>query len=148
MAALDALGRRDHHSRDLERRLVEKGYDPAVAITVIERLLVDKLVNDQRYVENFVSYHAGRGQGPLRVRAELRQLGIAGDIVEECLRAYPNWLIQLRKTQQKKFGAAAPSHFADKQRQMRFLSYRGFTGAQIRMALGFDTDIDLNTEDL
>jgi regulatory protein len=62
--------------------------------------------------------------------------------VEECLEAYPDWIVHLRKAQQKKFGAGLPTHYADKQRQAKFLGYRGFTSAQIRMALGFDIDLD------
>jgi hypothetical protein len=38
-----------------------------------------------------------------------------------------------------------PRNFADQQRQARFLGYRGFTGAQIRSGLGFDTDLDIDT---
>ena len=89
-----------------------------------------------------MAYHAARGQGPVRVRAELRRHGLEGPLVEECLDAYPDWIVQLRKARQKKFGAQLPGDYADKQRQARFLGYRGFTSAQIRMALGFDIDLD------
>ena len=30
-------------------------------------------------LENFVAYHAARGQGPKRVRADLRKLGMHGE---------------------------------------------------------------------
>ena len=144
-AALDALARRDHASEDLRRKLLDKGYDPTVVADVIERLCGEKLVDDRRFLESFISYHAARGQGPHRVRAELRKSGLQGEIVEQGLTAYGDWIADLRKARQKKFGAQLPTHYADKQRQARFLSYRGFTGAQIRLALGFDTDIDVDT---
>jgi len=143
-AALDALARRDHASEDLRRKLLDKGYDPTVVADVIERLCGEKLVDDRRFLESFISYHAARGQGPHRVRAELRKSGLQGEIVEQGLTAYGDWIADLRKARQKKFGAQLPTHYADKQRQARFLSYRGFTGAQIRLALGFDTDIDVD----
>ena len=144
-AALDALARRDHASEDLRRKLLDKGYDPTVVADVIERLCGEKLVDDRRFLESFIIYHAARGQGPHRVRAELRKSGLQGEIVEQGLTAYGDWIADLRKARQKKFGAQLPTHYADKQRQARFLSYRGFTGAQIRLALGFDTDIDVDT---
>jgi regulatory protein len=144
-AALDALARRDYASEDLRRKLLEKGYDPTVAAGVIERLCGEKLVDDHRYVESFVSYHAARGQGPHRVRADLRRIGLQQEIVEQGLAAYGDWIADLQKAREKKFGAQLPTHYADKQRQARFLGYRGFTGAQIRLALGFDTDIDVDT---
>jgi regulatory protein len=145
VAALDSLARRDRSSGDLRRKLLDKGYDPVVVGDVIERLCAEKLLDDRRYVENFVSFHAARGQGPLRVRADLRKLGMQGAVVEDAIEAYPDWLDQLRRAHQKKFGTQLPTHYADRQRQARFLSYRGFTGAQIRMALGFDTDLDVDT---
>jgi regulatory protein len=55
--------------------------------------------------------------------------------------------LQLRRARQKKFGAALPDNYADRQRQARFLGYRGFTSAQIRTALGFDTDLDADIQD-
>jgi regulatory protein len=148
VAALDALARRDHATEDLRRKLLEKGYDAVVVAPLLEALRAEKLLDDKRYTENFVAYHAARGQGPLRVRAELRRHGLEGDLVGECLDAFPDWIVHLRKARQKKFGAQLPGNYADRQRQARFLGYRGFTSAQIRTALGFDIDLDAaDTED-
>jgi len=141
-AALDALARRDYSIEELRRKLLEKGYDATVVAPLLEALRAEKLLDDRRYTENFVAYHAVRGQGPLRIRADLRRQGLPESLVEECLEAYPDWIVHLRKAQQKKFGAGLPTHYADKQRQAKFLGYRGFTSAQIRMALGFDMDLD------
>ncbi len=144
-AALDALARRDHGAEDLRRKLLEKGYDAAVVAPLLEQLRAEKLLDDRRYTENFVAYHAARGEGPMRVRAELRRKGLEGVLVEESLDAYPDWLLQLRRARQKKFGAKPPGNYADGQRQSRFLGYRGFTSAQIRTALGLDVDLDLDS---
>jgi regulatory protein len=148
VAALDALARRDHASSDLQRKLLDKGFDPTVVGEVVQRLCAEKLLDDRRYVENFVGLHAARGQGPTRVRAELRQSGLEGDLVEEGIRAFGGWIDELRRARQKKFGLQLPTDYADRQRQARFLGQRGFTGAQIRMALGFDTDIDVDAENI
>ncbi len=142
MAALDALARRDLAAEDLRRKLLEKGYDTSVVAPVLDALRAEKLVDDRRYVENFVAYHASRGQGPIRIRLNLRQKGLEGALVEECLDGYADWMLQLKEVQRKKFGAGRPASYADKQRQSRFLNYRGFTSAQIRSALGFDIDLD------
>ncbi|MGB6309422.1 MAG: regulatory protein RecX [Steroidobacteraceae bacterium] len=126
----------------MRRKLLEKGYDAAIVAPLLDALRAEKLLDDRRYTENFVAYHAARGQGPLRVRAELRRHGLEGDLVEECVSAFPGWIVQLRRAREKKFGAKSPGNYADKQRQVRFLGYRGFTSAQIRTALGFDIDLD------
>lgn len=142
VAALDALARRDHASAELRRKLLDKGYDPAVVDTLIELLSAERLLDDRRYLENFVASHAARGQGPMRVRAELRKIGLQGGEAEAALAAYPDWTLQLKRAREKKFGTSLPNNYAEQQRQAGFLGYRGFTGAQIRMALGFDTDLD------
>ena len=145
--ALDALARRDYASADLCHKLVEKGYDPTVVALLLDTLRAEKLLDDRRYMENFVGFHAVRGQGPLRVRSELGRHGLEGPDVEDYIAAYPDWLAHLRTARQKKFGAQLAKNYADRQRQARFLSYRGFTSAQIRMALGFDVDLDADCEE-
>ena len=146
--ALDALARRDYASAELRLKLLKNGYDVTVVAALLDALRTEKLLDDRRYAENFVAYHAARGQGPLRIRDELRRHGLEGTLVEESLDAFPDWIVHLRRTQLKKFGAKQPSNYADRQRQARFLRYRGFTSAQIRTALGFDTDLDPDTEGL
>lgn len=141
-AALAILARRDRTAEELHRKLLDKGYERPVVDLLIERLQQEKLLDDRRYVENYVGFHADRGQGPMRVRRDLSKLGLPATLVQEALDAYPNWLVQLKKAQQKKFGSGPPTDYADRQRQSRFLGYRGFTGSQIRLALGADIDLD------
>ena len=143
VAALDALARRDHASTELQRKLRDKGYDGRVVDELIERLIAEKLLDDRRYLQNFVAYHAARGQGPNRVRADLRKLGLTD--AESSLDDYPDWVAHLKRARQKKFGTSLPTNYADRQRQARFLAYRGYTGAQIRATFGFDTDLDADT---
>ncbi|HEY0800586.1 MAG TPA: regulatory protein RecX [Steroidobacteraceae bacterium] len=146
VAALDALARRDYASEDLRLKLLEKGYDATVVSHLLGALRDEKLLDDRRYMENFVAYHAARGQGPHRIRLDLRRHGLQGALVEEYLDVYPEWSAQLTKARLKKFGADTPKNYADRQLQARFLSYRGFTSAQIRMALGFDVELDEDSE--
>lgn len=148
MAALDALARRDLPGEELRRKLLEKGYDKSVVAPLLEALRSERLLDDRRYVENFVAYHAARGEGPVKVRQGLRDKGLHGELVEDCLKTYGDWLKHLKEAQRKKFGAEPAKDFAARQRQMRFLGYRGFTSAQIRSALGFDIDIDSDDEAL
>src|ERR1700735_4091155 len=88
VAALDALARRDYSSEDLRLKLLEKGYDGSVVLPLLDALRSEKLLDDQRYLENFVAYHAARGQGPLRVRLDLRRHGLQGPGGGGCLGFY------------------------------------------------------------
>jgi regulatory protein len=147
VAAVNALARRDYSSEDLRLKLLEKGYDASVVLPLLDALHGEKLLDDQRYLESFVAYHAARGQGPLRIRVDLRRHGLQGTLVEEYLDAYPDWITVLKKARLKKFGGKPAKNYAERQLQARFLNYRGFTSAQIRMALGFDVELDSDIED-
>ncbi len=147
VAALNALSRRDYSCEDLRLKLLEKGYDASVVLPLLDALRGEKLLDDRRYLENFVVYHAARGQGPLRIRVDLRRHGLQGPLVEEFLDAYPDWIMLLKKARRKKFGAKPAKNYADRQLQARFLNYRGFTSAQVRMALGFDVELDSDIEE-
>jgi len=147
VAALDALARRDHAAEELRRKLRSKGYDADVLDAVISRLIAEHLLDDRRYVDNFLGLRAARGEGPLRVRARLREIGVTNELVEECLAAFPDWVVHCRAARRKRFGASPPTDYADRQRQARFLRYRGYGGAQIRAAMGCDIDINDHTED-
>ncbi len=147
VAALNALARRDYSAEDLRLKLLERGYDAAVVLPLLEALRGEKLLDDRRYLENFVAYRAARGQGPLRIRVDLRRHGLQGALVEEYLDAYPDWIMLMSKARLKKFGAKPAKSFADRRLQARFLRYRGFTSAQIRMALGFDVELDSDIDE-
>jgi regulatory protein len=148
VAALDMLARREHCSGELARRLRDKGYDAAVTLEVVERLVGEKLLDDNRFIDNFIRSHAGRGQGPMRVRMELRQVGLTGPPVEDAIAAFPDWVAVARAARLKKFGARLPATAAERARQMRFLGYRGFMSAQVRGALGWDIDLESDDDAL
>jgi regulatory protein len=135
------LARREHSSGELSSRLRDKGYDAALTAEVIERLLAERLLDDNRYIDNFIRSHAGRGHGPLRIRMELRQLDLTGPPVEEAIAAFSDWQALARAARLKKFGPKPPATPAKRAQQMRFLGYRGFTSAQVRGALGWDIDL-------
>lgn len=109
---------------------------------MLGRLGAEKLLNDERFLQEFIGSRARRGQGPAKIRAALRGRGLDGALIDEFLARYPDWAAEARRVKQKKFGAKAPTQYADKARQARFLQSRGFNGAQIRFALGTDLDVD------
>jgi regulatory protein len=141
-AAMDMLARRDHPAGEVISKLKAKGYSPATAGDVAAALCADHLIDDRRYVEHFIGYHAGRGQGPLKIRAELRQTGLDSALVDEFIDAYDQWNLRAQEARQKKFGPGVCDDYAEKARQSRFLAQRGFTGSQIRSAVDFDPDYE------
>jgi regulatory protein len=95
-----------------------------------------------------VSYHAARGQGPIRIGRELRAFKLGAELIDRFLDEGHDWVARAREARQKKFGRAMPQNYAEKAKQARFLQYRGFTGSQIRTCLGTDIDIDDDAHDL
>jgi regulatory protein len=140
--AIGLLARRDFASGELRQRLERKGFDAATAAAAIAELTEERALNDVRYAENYVSYHAQRGHGPLRIAADLRALELPDSLVEAALAAGPDWRALARELRLRKFGPEAPTEWPEKARQARFLQYRGFSSDHIRSALGPDLDLD------
>lgn len=136
IAAVRLLARREHGTEELKRKLVAKGHETGTVEKVIEKLGAKRLVSDDRFVSSFVHHHAKRGQGPIRIRAELRQQGIAEALVSQALaQAELNWTGMAAAARQRKFGRCLPTQPAERAKQARFLQYRGFNADQIRAAL-------------
>jgi len=136
IAAVRLLARREHGTEELKRKLTAKGHDPDTVKRVLEKLGAKQLVSDDRFVSSFVHHHARRGQGPVRIRAELRQQGIAAEAIDEALRSSElDWVETATQVRRRKFGTQAPRSAAERAKQARFLQYRGFTADQIRAAL-------------
>jgi regulatory protein len=146
-AALLLLGRRDYASFELRGKLLAKGFAPVAIDAAVEALRTERLLDDGRFLENFVRAHTARGQGPARLRQELRQLGFEGEAIEAALAAGPDYLTLCREVRVRKFGATAPKSWAEKGKQARFLQYRGFSSDHIRLALGQDPDSTENPAD-
>jgi len=135
-AGVALLARRDYASGELKAKLVDKGHDPAQVDAVVADFQAQRLVDDARYAERFVAYRAARGQGPVRIRADLRALGLPGELIDAALAAGPDFAALAAAARVRKFGARIPGEFKDKARQARFLQYRGFSADDIRSALG------------
>jgi len=139
-AAVALLARRDFTGAELLDKLLSRGFDPQTAQSVVSALYQQGLLNDERYAEHYVTYHAGRGQGPLRIGAELRRSGLPAALVESALAGGPDWGALARRVRRAKFGTQEPASWAQKARQARFLQYRGFSSDHIRTATGADPE--------
>ena len=141
--AVALLARRDFASGELRERLCSRGIDPATAAAVIAELSAAGVLNDERYAQNYVAYHAGRGQGPVRIRAELRRHGLAAAVIELALGGGADWRALAGKVRRARFGPRPPVSWTEKARQARFLQYRGFSSDHIRAATGADPETGL-----
>jgi regulatory protein len=139
-AAIALLARRDFACAELRARLLSRGFRTAEVTLAIDELAAAGTLDDARYAQHYVAYHAGRGQGPLRIAAELRRLGVAAELIEAALATGPDWTALARKVYRAKFGGKPPETWTQQARQARFLQYRGFASDQIRVATGAELD--------
>ena len=82
-AAMDLLARREHGRVELTRKLRSRGAADELIEAALDRLAEEGLLSEARYLEAFVSYRARSGYGPLRIREELTQRGLARSDVEQ-----------------------------------------------------------------
>ena len=141
-AALTLLARRDWLTGELSAKLQAAGCDPQATAGVIAELVRERLLNDARYAERYIASRAERGQGPLRIAADLASLGAPQKLIETAVGAGPDWRVLAGEVRRRRFGAASPDSGAEAARQARFLQYRGFSSDHIRAAIGADLEPD------
>ena len=125
--AMDLLARREHGRIELSRKLRQRGAPVELVEPALDRLAEEGLLSEARYLESFVRMRANAGYGPLRIREELSQRGLARDDIEQALRDSGfDWSEQLRAVWQRKFAGELPGDPRERARQGRFLSYRGY----------------------
>ncbi len=147
--AVALLARRDYSSRELTRKLEERGYTELAIGPVVEELLASNKLNDERYGNNMVAYRARRGQGPARIRSELMRSGLSRDAIDEAVKGEdaPDFIERARAVRARKFGPEIPRDWKERSKQARFLQYRGFSTDHIRAALEGDLpDSDSDSE--
>ena len=139
--AVELLARREHSRLELERKLSARGFPDGVIGPALDSLERSGTLAATRFTESFIRSRLAKGQGPVRIRTELAERGVADEQVSELLHgAEVDWLATARAVRSKRFGPEPPRDFRERARQARFLQYRGFTADQVRAALELDAD--------
>lgn len=141
--AIALLAGREHSRQELRNKLLRYSDDSALLEQVLEQLQADNLQSDARYADSFVRSRISRGQGPLRIRQELRQRGVEHSLIEQVLQDNEvDWAALALAQRRKRFGREPVSEPKAYARQSRFLAYRGFSHDQVRSALAASPDAD------
>lgn len=140
------LARREHSKSELLNKLIKKKFAAADIELALNQLIQENLLNENRFVENYIHFRSNKGFGPVRIRAELIERGIREDCIEPYLNISDNaWLIQGRKVWQKRFKNQLPHDRKMHFQQMHFLLYRGFTSEQVTRILNNEEELCLAT---
>jgi regulatory protein len=141
--AVTLLARRDYSLLELERRLTACGFAAEHVTAVLAQLESQGLAGTARFAASFVRSRLTKGQGPMRIRAELAERGVDAAAAADAFAGQDvDWVEAARAVRRKRFGAAPPRDFKERARQARFLQYRGFDATQIRAALEVPRDSD------
>ncbi len=130
--ALRLLARREHSRQELVLKLGARGFQQQEVTDVIDRLADEGLQSDVRFASSFTRYRINRGQGPLRIRAELQQRGVGNELITDALDSEGvDWLELAEEQRRKRFGERIPETATEQARQQRFLHHRGFSSEHI-----------------
>ncbi|MDR0588085.1 MAG: recombination regulator RecX [Burkholderiales bacterium] len=125
-AALRALTRREHGRVELHDKLVARGADPQIALTVVEEMTQKGFLSDARFAESVVNSKAGR-YGKAAIARKLQALNIESDVIDQAL----SKLLDRDEKEEaanlwKKKYDTPPQDKKTRDRQIRFLLSRGF----------------------
>lgn len=137
--AIRLLARREYSRVELERRLVAKGHAMDSIDETLDRLAAEGLQSDERFAEIFVRSRIARGQGPIKIRAELGERGIDRELArtaldEARLTDEVDWHALACVTLARRFPDPGETP-RERARRERFLAGRGFDFEQVRHAL-------------
>ena len=131
--ALDLLARREYSRLELKRRLAPHAESEDEIDSLLAELSERQWQSDERYAEAFI-HSKSRSRGRLRLQQELAAKGVDESLVRANLPDRDTELANALVVLHKKF-AAPPQDFQEKQKQIRFMLYRGFEMDIVQAAL-------------
>jgi len=132
-AAMDLLARREHGSKELITKLGKRFPKELDLIeTEVSKLTGEGLQSDFRLAEALVRSRVNRGQGPVKIKYELRQKGVSDEVSSLALESVDvDWFELVAAVADKKFGSSPPADAKERAKRSRFLQQRGFEFEQI-----------------
>lgn len=138
--ALAMLARREHTRAEMLRKLSPHSESPEQVEQLLDALVARGWLSEARFAESRANTLA-RKFGSRKIQHDLRSRGVSAEVVERTVeRALAQELENCRAAWQRKFGVL-PQSAAERGRQIRFLTGRGFSAEAVRQVLKTgDTD--------
>jgi regulatory protein len=132
---MDLLARREHSLQELRTKLNQRSLPEELIEEALTGLASEGLQSDERFTEAFVYSRIQRGQGPMKIRQELRSRGVSDGLVAEYLGGQDRdaWIERAEQVRRQRFGESMPEDWAAKVKQAKFLQQRGFAMEHIRI---------------
>ncbi|MEV8755028.1 regulatory protein RecX [Klebsiella variicola] len=134
--AVSLLARRDYASGELARTLSKMTENREKIDKALSRLVECGYLDDNRLITHMIDKHVRKKHGPARIKLEIRQKGFSPELVEQMLEKVDvDWYAMARELKVSKFGDAVASEAKEKNKQIRYLQYKGFSMDMIFEAL-------------
>lgn len=136
--ALNHLARKPRTAREIEQRLLQKGFGTSSIENALERLERDKLIDDALYAKMWAEQRmTSHKKGRLWVKQELRQKGIEPELISQALDGVSRdeELASAVTIGRKKWQQTSGELLDRKRKTGAYLMRRGFGGEQVRQTL-------------
>ena len=134
--ALDLVSRREHSCYELIQKLNKRFPETMPVIEdVVQKLVTNNILNDERFAEMYLNSRARKGFGPKKIEMELHSKKIDSSFIATAIAEYDNWAENAENELLKKFKGIKPNDFNSKMKQKQFLFNRGFSTQIIEQIL-------------
>lgn len=134
--AMRSLARRESAESELANRLGKQGFDEAVIEATLDHCRAHRWVDDERYGAMAVRAGAAKGQGPIKIRFELRRKGLSDSQIAAAFdQPELDWFELALELLGRRVRTADLADFKLRMKWLKYLLGRGFTQEQARYAL-------------
>tara|TARA_Y100001936_G_scaffold47450_1_gene46175 strand:+ start:789 stop:1229 length:441 start_codon:yes stop_codon:yes gene_type:complete len=134
--ALDLVSRREHSCHELIQKLNKRFPETLPIIeAVIEKLVVNNILNDERFAEMYLNSRARKGFGPKKIEIELNSKKVDPLLIANAIAEYESWVENAKNELFKKFKGIKPTDYKSTMKQKQFLFNRGFNTQIIEQIL-------------
>ena len=132
-SAMNFLALREHSVKELKEKLGRKFSSVELIDEAISGLIAQNLQSDERFAQAFVAMRQRQGKGPVVIKMELREKGVAPELIARFVDDTDAlWYELVRDVWSRKFRGAMPIDSRERAKQMRFLQARGFSSRHIQ----------------
>lgn len=137
------LSKREHSVAEIVQKLSQQEFIVSDIHAVLDKFVENGIQSDARFTFHFVRNCTMKGQGLSRVKQALKVHNIDSSMLHEALDELEiDWYSNAYAVKCKKFGEEVETDWQKKQKQMRFLQYRGFSQDQISFAISEKPNIE------
>jgi regulatory protein len=129
VSALRYLARREYSRVELYRKLSQKFSAVDAIQAVLDELKEQGYQSDTRFTESFIRAKINAGNGPFKIKIELREKGICESTALAAFdRQSIDWLVLAETVKQKRFGSELIEvlPLPELAKQVRYLKNKGF----------------------